>query len=194
MLSVTNINSLNFSHDSHLRTAIARARDVATMSAAQDGSLDLRHEDHRALYAYWHGKRSGDRLPGRADVDPAELRQLLPRLALIDVLRGDQGPAFRYRLTGTEIVSRAGRDPTGKRFEELYSGDYLKTANETYRQVVETGRPHTSDRVYPLVPGREYMRYDRLLLPLAGDGVTVDMVMLLIVVLEHRNIDPRWPS
>jgi hypothetical protein len=48
--------------------------------------------------------------------------------------------------------------------------------------------------VYPLVPGREYMSYDRLLLPLAADGVTVDMVMLLIVVLEHRSIDPSWPS
>ncbi|MBK1670239.1 hypothetical protein CKO28_19605 [Rhodovibrio sodomensis] len=164
------------------------------MSAAPDGGLELRHEDHQALYDYWRSKQQGDRLPARADINPADLRYMLPRLALIDVLREDAGIAFRYRLTGTEIVNRAGRDPTGKRFDELYRGDYLKTAQETYRTVVETGRAHTSDRVYPLVPGREYMSYDRLLLPLAADGVTVDMVMLLIVVLEHRNIDPRWPS
>lgn len=157
------------------------------MSVVQDGDLDLRHADHRALFDYWHARMQGDRLPARADIDPAELRSLLPRLALIDVLREEQGLAFRYRLTGTEIVSRAGRDPTGKRFEELYRGDYLQTANETYRQVVESARPHTSDRVYPLVPGREYMTYDRLLLPLAGDGVTVDMIMLLIVVLSQTG-------
>jgi hypothetical protein len=164
------------------------------MGELQDAGLELRHDDHWRLFDYWHAKRQGDRLPARADIDPADLRHLLPRLALIDVLREGDGLAFRYRLTGTEIVNRAGRDPTGKRFDELYRGDYLQTATATYRQVVETGRPHTSDRVYPLVPGREYMSYDRLLLPLANDGVTVDMVMLLIVVLEHRSIDPRWPS
>lgn len=164
------------------------------MSAVENATLELRHDDHRALYEYWRSKQQGDRLPARADVDPSDLRHLLPRLALVDVLREDDGLAFRYRLTGTEIVNRAGRDPTGKRFDDLYRGDYLETAEQTYRRVVETGQPHTSDRVYPLVPGREYMSYDRLLLPLATDGVTVDMVMLLIVVLEHRSIDPRWPS
>ena len=159
------------------------------MGDLQDTGLELRHDDQRALYDYWRARQRSGRLPARADIDPADLRRLLPRLALIDVLREGHDLAFRYRLTGTEIVNRAGRDPTGKRFEELYRGDYLQTANATYRQVVDTGRPHTSDRVYPLVPGREYMRYDRLLLPLAGDGVTVDMVMLLIIVLEHRSID-----
>jgi hypothetical protein len=159
------------------------------MGDLQDTGLELRHDDQRTLYDYWRARQRSGRLPARADIDPADLRHLLPRLALIDVLREDHDLVFRYRLTGTEIVNRAGRDPTGKRFEELYRGDYLQTANATYRQVVDTGRPHTSDRVYPLVPGREYMRYDRLLLPLAGDGVTVDMVMLLIIVLEHRSID-----
>ena len=159
------------------------------MGDLQDTGLELRHDDQRALYDYWRARQRSGRLPARADIDPADLRHLLPRLALIDVLREGHDLAFRYRLTGTEIVNRAGRDPTGKRFEELYRGDYLETAKATYRQVVDTGRPHTSDRVYPLVPGREYMRYDRLLLPLAGDGVTVDMVMLLIIVLEHRSID-----
>jgi hypothetical protein len=164
------------------------------MGDLQDTGLELRHDDQRTLYDYWRARQRSGRLPARADIDPADLRHLLPRLALIDVLREDHDLAFRYRLTGTEIVNRAGRDPTGKRFEELYHGDYLQTAHATYRQVVDTGRPHTSDRVYPLVPGREYMRYDRLLLPLAGDGVTVDMVMLLIIVLEHSRVDRSWPS
>lgn len=161
------------------------------MSLVSEPVPQLRHAEQETLYAYWRGKRGhGGKLPARADIDPVDLRALLPRLALIDVLRDDAGLAFRYRLTGTEIVDRAGRDPTGKRFEDLYSGDYLATANATYREVVETGRPHTSDRVYPLVPGREYMSYDRLLLPLASDGSTVDMIMLLVVVLEHRRKQP----
>ncbi|WP_156092670.1 PAS domain-containing protein [Rhodovibrio salinarum] len=162
------------------------------MTFVQDAQLELRHDEHRQLYDYWRSKRQGDRLPSRADINPADLRFLLPRLALIDVLREHDNLTFRHRLTGTEIVARSGRDPTGKRFEELYRGEYLQTALATYREVVETGRPNTSDRVYPLLPGRDYMRYDRLLLPLAADGVTVDMVMTLIVMLEHRRTDPNW--
>jgi hypothetical protein len=158
----------------------------------QDPFLEqLRHADHRVLYEYWRAKAPGGHLPARADIDPTDLRRLLPRLALVDVLREPEGLAFRYRLTGTEIVDRAGRDPTGLRFEELYSGDYLETALATYRHVVETGAPHVSDRVYPLVPGREYLRYDRLLLPLAADGATVDMVVLLVVVLSQGQLDTR---
>ena len=149
----------------------------------------LRHADHRALFEYWASKRTEGRLPARADIDPIDLRRLLPRLALIDVLRDGGTLDFRYRLTGTEIVERAGRDPTGRTFGELYAGDYRETAIATYRKVVETAKPLLSERTYPLVPEREFLRYDRLLLPLAADGRTVDMVMLLIVVLEHRKVE-----
>jgi hypothetical protein len=145
----------------------------------------LQHAEHRRVYEYWLRKCRDERLPARADIDPVDLRRQLPRLALVDVLRKPDGLQFRHRLTGTEIVERAGRDPTGKRFDELYSGSYLQTALATYRHVVETGRPHLSERSYPLVPDRQYLQYDRLLLPLAADGRTVDMVLINIVVQEH---------
>jgi hypothetical protein len=151
----------------------------------------LQHAEHRQLYAYWSGKCRDGALPARADIDPIDLRRQLPRIALIDVLREPGGLQFRYRLTGTEIVERSGRDPTGKRFDELYRGAYLQTALDTYRRVVETGRPELSERTYPLVPDREYLHYDRLILPLAADGQTVDMVLLNIVVLEHRRVEPE---
>jgi len=149
----------------------------------------LQHPEHRELYAYWQSKRVDGRLPARADIDPIDLRRLLPHLALIDVLRESTDLDFRYRLTGTEIVERAGRDPTGRTFSDLYTGDYLETAIATYREVVDTAEPLLSERTYPLVPDREFLRYDRLLLPLAADGRTVDMIMLLIVVLEHCRLD-----
>lgn len=159
------------------------------MTRADELIGSLQHADHRQLFEYWQSKATPSRLPGRADIDPVEMRNLLPRLALIDVVHGHGKLDFRYRLTGTEIVERAGRDPTGKSFQELYSGDYLETAIATYRQVVETGKPILSERTFPLVPGREFLRYDRLILPLASDGETVDMIILLVVVLEHCQVD-----
>lgn len=149
----------------------------------------IKHEEHRQLYAYWSHKAPADGLPARRHIDPLDVPALLPRIALVDVLREPSGISFRYRLAGTEIVERSGRDPTGRRFEELYEGDYLDQALNTYRRIVESGLPHLSERVFPLVRGREFMRYDRLILPLAEDGHTVDMLMLLIAVTEQGRQD-----
>jgi hypothetical protein len=149
----------------------------------------LAHVRHRQLFAYWRDKRRGARLPGRADIDPIEIPRHLPCLALIDVVRHDETLDFRYRLTGTEIVDKAGRDPTGKSFGQLYSGTYLQQAYATYRDIVRSGQPAMSQRVFPADPSRRFVTYDRLILPLAADGQTVDMLMLHVVFRKITEID-----
>jgi len=145
----------------------------------------IRHDDHRWMYDYWDGRRRGGLLPGRGDIDPLDFPRLLPRIALIDVIQEAPAPHFRYRLAGTEITIHAARDPTGKRFDALYEGDYLTTALKTYRDILDAGTPHLSERVFPMFEGREFLRYDRLILPLARDGREIDMLLLLIVILQH---------
>ncbi|RDD62637.1 PAS domain-containing protein [Ferruginivarius sediminum] len=152
-------------------------------------AVRIAHDEHRRLYDYWQTKAPPGKLPARKDIDPLDIPGMLPRIALIDVLREAEGVTFRYRLAGTEIVERAGRDPTGRRFDELYRGDYLVNAVNTYSHIVEAAAPHLSERTFPLVEGKEFLRYDRLILPLAADGRTVDMLILLIAVIEHRRDD-----
>ena len=159
------------------------------MTKTADIAESIRHPDHDWMFQYWRGKApKGGGLPSRQDIDPIDFPRLLPRIALIEVLR-EGGLNFRYRLAGTEIVDRAGRDPTGKRFDELYEGSYLTTAIETYRRIADHGEPYLSERTFPLVAGREFLRYDRLILPLASDGRTVDMLLLLIVVLAQNRVE-----
>jgi hypothetical protein len=149
------------------------------------------------MFRYWAGRAPGSGLlPGRQHIDPVDFPSFLPRIALIEVLRegGAESPSgFRYRLTGTEIVDRAGRDPTGKRFDDLYAGDYLVQALETYRAIVEARRPNYSRRTFPLIEGREHLEYTRLILPLAGDGTLVDMLCLVTADLERVNEDDLPP-
>ncbi len=142
----------------------------------------LHHPAHVRLYEYWSSKRPSGRLPGRQHLDPLEIPDLLFNLALIDVVREDGQCRFRYRLAGTGIAERAGRDPTGKYFENLYNGDYLRKANAMYQGICQTGLPFTSSRRFPV--GEEYLSYDRLILPLASDGRTVDMLVFLPVFLN----------
>ncbi|WP_119166918.1 PAS domain-containing protein [Algihabitans albus] len=147
------------------------------------------HPEQTAFLDYWFSRSSAGRLPARRDLDPLDFPSLLPRIALIDVVSENGRLSFRYRLAGTEIVARARRDPTGKRFDELYSGDYLTQAQALYEQIVASGLPHLSERIYPVEDGREALHYYRLILPLASDGATVDMVALLIAVIDQRRLD-----
>lgn len=67
---------------------------------------------------YWNAKRREGRLPGRADIDPSELRTLLPNMVLLDI---EPAPfRVRIRLVGTKIVQFRG-DNTGKYLDELTS-------------------------------------------------------------------------
>lgn len=149
----------------------------------------IKSPDLRLIFDYWTGLARASRLPGRADIDPLDFPKLLPRVALIDVVDAEDPVHFRYRLAGTEIVERAGRDPTGKRFDELYAGTYLDQALETYRAVVAERQPHYSQRVFPLYHGREHLTYSRLILPLAGDGTHVDMLLLVVSDLATHSDD-----
>lgn len=146
----------------------------------------LTHPDHVWLLDYWQARKPADGLPARRDIDPADFpKRILPRLAVIAVESADGEFRYRYRLAGTEIVSRAGRDPTGKTFEDLYEGDYLETARALYDGLRRSGEPHFSQRVYPIGDGESFLRYDRLILPLAADHRAVDQFLLLIVVVEQ---------
>jgi len=150
----------------------------------------LVHDEHKAMYRYWMSKRPApDRLPARRDIDPLDFPAALPRVALIDVLDEAGGVHFVYRLAGTEIAERAGRDPTGKRFDDLYGGEYLDAALTLYREIAAKGEPHLSERVFPRIEGREFLRYDRMILPLAADGATVDMLLLVISALQSLRDD-----
>lgn len=142
-----------------------------------------------ALYSYWSDKRGDRSMPSRADVDPAELRGLLPHLLLLDVVDGGQD--FRYRLVGTEIERHIGRQVTGRLIGEALSGDYLAYILSLHQRVLTEKAPVYSENSfgegqpgYGLVAA--YKRAYRLMLPLAKDGRTVDMLLCGQVFVPNR--------
>ena len=136
--------------------------------------------DHRgfdSLQRYWAARQVGDRLPARADIDPADLRAHLGHLNLIDVPTDLSD--FRYRLIGTATSEQYGRDSTGKSVRELYGErDPAMCAwlLHLYRTVAEKRFPVRA--IGPLrIVNREHLAFDALYLPLANDGTTVDMLL-----------------
>ena len=145
----------------------------------------LTHPEHQRLFDHWAENRRGEGVPPRSSFDPLAFHRSMPRMAIIERSGTKDAPIFRYRLAGTEIVRRAGRDPTGKSFADLYEGSYLETANQTYLEIMKNGQAHFSQRVYPIGDGSSSLRYDRLILPYSSDGSAVDQFVLLIVVVDQ---------
>lgn len=129
---------------------------------------------HR-LYDYWEARCRGGLLPGRRDIDPLDLGFILGNLVLVDVLRDPL--RFRYRLNGSNLEAAFRLyGLTGTWVHEHPDPGFRARALEVYGGIASTGRP-ASNSWNTVLDGRSRF-YDSLLLPLAADGRTVDMVLV----------------
>lgn len=101
-------------------------------------------------------------------------------MALIDVLRDPL--RFRYRLLGVLLVERFGFDMTGKYLEDFPLPSFRSFLARAWIEVVERGVP-THEFHNDIIDGRR-REFETLRLPLAGDGQTIDMLLLASV---HRH-------
>jgi hypothetical protein len=114
-------------------------------------------------------------LPGRNDIDILELRELLPRLTLYDVVEG--GRDFRYRVHATESAAVMKEERTGKLRSEIdQPPERAVRTDALLRRIVASGRPLLSR--LRSQSGAAPLFITRLLLPLAADGRVVDMILV----------------
>lgn len=140
------------------------------------------HPKIRAIVDYWrsiHPKSGG--LPGRQHFDPTDVPNLLANIWLIDAVR--EPLRFRLRLIGTLVVDYAGEDNTGRWLHERWPA----FDDSAYVQVVETRQPSWSRGPSRLRPEKEFYEIERVRLPLASDGETVDLILALTVFFDRRG-------
>jgi hypothetical protein len=156
-----------------------RSDDLAFLSPEPDPVAI--EESHRGLWShtlchvvnYWCAKRKGRRMPARYDIDPLELRRLLPNIYLIDVLGSSR---YRYRLVGTTITGRLRTDSTGHFVDESLYGENAPLIVEMYDHVVDNRSP-VINRGQSFWSEVDWMSYTSAVLPLSIDGETVTMMM-----------------
>ena len=129
---------------------------------------------HLELYRYWSERRQGRAMPQRRDVDPAQIRGLLPALMLVDVVDG----RYRFRLVGSAVTRDVGREMTGTFVgTNVAPPAYAAAMCRIYDDICRDQQPLFSTGEYRS-PQRASHAISRLLLPLSDDGSTVNMVML----------------
>jgi len=126
----------------------------------------------RKLFEYWQGLRQGDALPSRRDIDPTQFRFVLGNVFLVEIER--EPTQFRYRLFGVNLARRAGYELTGRTVEDIPAADMRDYLRGRYEAILADPAPMV-DRSERVLMGAR--RFELLLLPLAADGRTIDMLL-----------------
>ncbi len=125
----------------------------------------------RQLHDYWQSKRGGRSMPARDDIDPAEIKGLLPYVIISDLFADPL--RVRYRLAGTVVTDSFGFNIAGCWLHELNVTGSLKEWIGVYERVMASKRPvhgmtdATRDSIL-------MFRCCWVILPLSSDGVIVD--------------------
>lgn len=139
-----------------------------------------------ALYRYWGSKKSGRKLPRRADIDPAEMKPWLPGLVLVDIVNQPPKRSITYRVVGTAVCAHRGFDPTGRPVQEGLYGNMRDEVLENYRIAIDE-KSIVFD--YDCTPSRSGLAREigTLFLPLSSDDKTVDKILI------YQDIEPIMP-
>lgn len=118
------------------------------------------------------------RLPGRQHIDPLDFRSVISLVNLMDVDRSGRAPRFRYRLVGEAQTRTVGRELTGLYLEEAVVPELLPRVQANMSKTVATQQA-TFDSFPMPHPDRHFVVAQRMYYPLAADGETVDMLLVL---------------
>ena len=99
------------------------------------------HPRARQLYTCWLGEKPKDILPSRQDIDPVEMKKILPNIYITEVVWADGKPRVKFRLVGTRIVERFGHDIGGEWMDEAYDQDYFAEVWPAYLAMIESKIP-----------------------------------------------------
>ena len=146
------------------------------------------------LESYWLSKRQGRAMPSRADIDPSEIKDLLPHILMArleyDPLR------VKYTIVGTASARASAFDYTGLYLDQLRFGSEIDTDWEAiYVEIARDKQPVIGtctfrtaylDRTYPVA-----------VFPLSNDGIRVDHTIayedLNLTLMDIDNVLPVKP-
>lgn len=151
---------------------------IASVNYCHGGIPAECHPSVQAITDYWRSIHPGaNTLPGRQHFDPIDVPALLANIRLVDVV--GTPPRFQVRLTGTRLTQFHGASDTGRWLDEIYP-DFRETATwQNYMRVVESRLPNWRRGHCELRGATDYLQYERVQLPFARDGATVDMILIL---------------
>jgi hypothetical protein len=156
--------------DSHLSGRTPAAQIDAVELRLDDPDLN---SDLKFVLDYWSRKRGGRLAPTRADIDPADMASLLPRVMLVDVSADPLD--FRFRLAGTGLFRIHGAELTNKRALDLEPPAYGALIHRLYCDAMARRAPIAHRLLIECRTRRS--AFMRIVLPLSEDNQAINRLM-----------------
>jgi hypothetical protein len=136
------------------------------------------------VYAYWDELRGHRDVPARGQIEPADIRHILPDLFILEKTpRGE----IRFRLAGTRICALFARELRGTRFDALWLGEQTTRLERIASDVMARRAPVvlTAAAIAGTV---DDLPTELVLLPLKSPDGSVDRIIGALVPLSR----PHW--
>jgi hypothetical protein len=124
------------------------------------------------LYDYWLGKRGKRLMPAKADLNPADIKGVLP-----DVIIWNAVPPYLIRLVGDHIVHFVGSNNTGLPATQEMPPDAGRVLTMVFETVIGSKSPRFRVGKAFWKPEKSYRDFESCFLPLSADGEIVDMIL-----------------
>jgi len=165
--------------------------DAVLGTVAEENPERFAHPTCVFLRNYWETRRGDRAMPSRGDISPAQLKNHLGWVMILEVLPGAR--EFRYRLIGTLVTQYFLNDATGKTVKEAFAenGEQVaKSVNGIFRKVArDKVIMRTAGDANWLAEGME--EFEAIYLPLSDDGVNVSHILHAFVCDRDKMLLAR---
>ncbi len=123
-------------------------------------------------YKAWSALTGARLAPMRKEITPSRFKSILPIAFVCEVIDG--GGDFRFTLGGQKLVGFLNnRIVPGMMLSTIEGSFFHARCVRIFRHAVTTKKPVSSGPSQTVLPGREYLSLEVLVLPLSEDGETI---------------------
>ncbi len=141
----------------------------------------MKHKTDQALFDYWNALRAGRPAPRRAEIEPGDIRRILPYVFILE--RKDRND-YRFRLAGTGLCSVYGMEFRGHNMLSMWQDDCVENLKQALEDVAANATISVVEYTAATNDKRE-ATFEMILLPLAHEDGSVSRVLGAAVPIEQ---------
>lgn len=148
------------------------------------GARGMKHKTTQALFDYWNAIRAGRPAPLRSEIQPGDIRRLLPHVFILE--RQDER-TYRFRLAGTGLCSIYGMEFRGHNLLAMWQDECHASLRQALAEV--TGNANVAVVEYTAATNHHReASFEMSMLPLAQDNGAITRVLGAAVPID----DSPW--
>lgn len=143
--------------------------------------MAMKHKNNQALFDYWNAIRAGRPAPRRGEIEPGDIRRILPYVFILE--RKDRD-TWRFRLAGTGLCRTYGMEFRGHNLLTMWPDECAENLKQALDHVTMNATVSVVEYTAATNDGRE-ATFEMILLPLAHEDGSMTRVLGAAVPVDN---------